>query len=91
MANTSDSKSTGTNTNRNAHGQFTFGKFDRVCKCGRRLGAHDAERPFAFGDLSLDPRPLPPCEGFKPQKGVFMTKAELTALVQAAGLDTAGL
>lgn len=50
-----------------ANGQFTLSsKFERVCVCGRALGAHDAEAPHGFGDGCLDERDgLPDCERFK--------------------------
>ncbi len=50
-------------------GQFTFeGNFDRLCKCGRTLGVHSAEKPHAFEDAVLDDRDLPDCDKFRPAK-----------------------
>lgn len=56
-----------TSTRNRRNGQYTLSSgFDRVCKCGRTLGVHDAEAPHAFGDYSLDTTPgLPDCAGFK--------------------------
>lgn len=45
---------------RSKNGQFAHAKFDRVCKCGARLGEHMAERPR---DLERTE-----CPGFKPTK-----------------------
>jgi hypothetical protein len=58
------------NTIRNRRtGRYSYeGQWDRLCVCGRTLRVHDAEPPHAFGDLMLDPRDLPDCEGFKPAK-----------------------
>ena len=52
------------------NGQYTFSsKFDRVCKCGRTLGVHDAVAPHPFGDYALDAREeLPECEKFRHDK-----------------------
>jgi len=46
------------------NGQYT-NKGPRLCKCGRVDGVHDAHKPKAFGDYSLDERDLPDCEGFR--------------------------
>ncbi len=46
---------------RERNGQYAEG-LDRVCrKCGATKGRHDAERPWAQGDLSVGPE----CDGFK--------------------------
>lgn len=58
-----------TTTNRARNGKYAYqGNWDRLCKCGRTLGVHDAEAPHPFGDYSLDERDLPECEGFKPAR-----------------------
>lgn len=59
-----------TTTRNKSNGQFSFtSKFDRLCKCGRTLGVHDAEAPHAFGDETLDSIPgLPECDRFRLQK-----------------------
>lgn len=53
--------------NRNkSNGQYTHSNMDKPCTCGRRLGIHDAEAPYAIGDYSFDPEPnMPECGGFK--------------------------
>lgn len=55
------------NEMRNGNGQYTYSaKFDRVCKCGRTLGVHNAEAPHAFEDYALDDREgLPDCDKFR--------------------------
>lgn len=51
---------------REGNGQFGHG-FDAVCVCGRRKGAHTAERPFTCdaGGMFGDDDGLPECQGFK--------------------------
>lgn len=49
---------------RNANGQYTHG-FDKVCTCGGTKGNHEAEAPFACGDLMMGP----PCDGFRLDRG----------------------
>lgn len=47
---------------RQSNGQFGHG-LDKVCRCGRRKGQHDAVRPFPIGEDLGDG--LGGCEGFK--------------------------
>jgi hypothetical protein len=57
----------GTEVRERASGRYSYSsKFERLCKCGRTLGVHDAEAPHAFGDSSLDDTPgLPDCDRFR--------------------------
>lgn len=45
---------------READGKYNH-NLDKVCVCGRRKGAHDAERPYAGGEFD--------CDAFKAAKG----------------------
>jgi len=51
------SGATKTGQERKADGQYGS-KLDAVCRCGHRLGEHDAERPYARDDEFT-------CNGFK--------------------------
>jgi hypothetical protein len=85
-ATTTETTKTATDRNHN-NGQFTFcSKFDRVCKCGRTLGVHDAVAPHPFGDYALDAREeLPECDKFRHDK-----KASPERIAAALAADAAG-
>ena len=65
-----DMKTTTIRAERRANGQFSHG-FEKMCTCGRPKGVHDAEAPFAFGDMVLETLPTEhpnhgnDCDGFR--------------------------
>lgn len=74
-------------------GQYSYeGNFDRLCKCGRTLGVHDAEAPHPFGDMMMDPREgLPECSRFRPAtpKLTAEQKKAVKSLVEDSGYTRA--
>ena len=70
---TAAEKKSMTNQLRDESGQYGHG-LNAMCRCGRTKGAHDAVRPFPFGDYDGGPS----CLGFKKARAKIIPLPPLT-------------